>query len=401
TLVWLNDAAGGETITGASVGLFEAGKANPSMSMTTDQSGLALFDTNEMESGYLFAKVDTDNEYVGRLPLAAEKEPDPCELFYSFAYKDREIYLPSDTVHLWGRLAPRKSGVTLPAELKLELVSISSDSDEVILEAPVLLEANGRFSAELTYDSLTTSESYYLRVVDEADVQYYETYLHVYEYEKPLYKLSTTNEQVFYTADEVVDFTLSAGFYNGTPVPNLPFNASWDNGNTELLTDLSGLATLRLNENKHYFDQVTAWQPYNLYVYMESTGMEDQYLGTSASALVFPRDTMLQTERSTDGFQNEITVKTNRIDTSNVESAQDVWKNFPQGITGGAVNIPVDVSIYRVDHIKELSDTYYDPVNKKSVPEYRYTKQETLERRYTVSTVNGEAVLANLPNPTE
>lgn len=403
TLAWLNDAQSGSVIKGANVGLLEAGSAAPALTAVTDSSGIAQFATGEKEVGYLFAKVDAENEYVERIPLSADQEPNINELYYSFLFKDRELYLPTDTVKLWGRLAPRADGAVLPKALTLHLTTGSWLGDEyvqeTIVEAPVTLLPNGSFTAEISYESLST-DYYQLILMDEEETEYCSNSINVYEYEKPVYQFSALSGKEFYTADDTVDYLVGAQFYNGTPVPGMTFETTLNEKPHSLVTDSLGKATLRVNEDGHFFDDQTSWMPYTLTAYLSSTGLEDQQYYLSPSAVIFPRDIMLTTKREQDGFEKKLTLYTNRVDTSKISRRDEIFEDYPSSFKGASVNIPVDVAVYRVDYLKEQYASYYNPVDKRTVPVYNYTRKETLTKRYTVSTVNGTAVLSDLPNPT-
>ncbi len=401
TLVWLNDAASGESITGATVGVLEEGKLNPAVSAQTGTDGTALLSTGKLEGGTLFAKVDADNEFVEPVIFSAQAEPSLDEQYYSFLYKDREIYRPTDTVSFWGKVLPRKSGIETPKQLTARLTSHRWDSyleiNEVIDEIPVAKDSSGTYSGAISFSDLAGGASYFLEIVDEKETVYFTSYLNVGDFQKPLYDIAVEPGKLFYTANETVDMTLSATFYNGTPAPGLEFNNQ--NDGTIFSTDLSGVAVVKFNEDKRYFDSQASWQPQYLWAYFNGTGIENTYYYSSGKALVFPRSTMLRTQLVSEGFENRIVVKTNAIDTSAILSEQQVWENFPQNITGQALNIPVDVNVYRVDYIKTLTGTYLDPIAKLSEPIYQYDTKETLENRYTVNTLNGEVTLSDLPNP--
>ncbi len=403
TLVWLNSAVDGQPINAAGVGVLKAGEKAPTVSATTDKDGIAVLSTKSFKEAYLLAKVDAENEFVDKIPLAEYTEPKTSELYYSYLYKDREVYMPTDTINFWGRITPRKDGVKMPAALKAEFTvndyTSPASPEKVILSVPVTLQPNGTFTAKLAIDSIQ-SDWYTLSITDEAGKEYCSSGFRVYEYEKPLYTFEVSSQKPFYTSQDKIDFNLKSTFYNGTPAPNLTFEARTDNtGTKKVTTDLTGTALAYYNENKQLFADVTTWDPRYLNVYFTSTGMEDQYYDTQGSTLVFPRDTMLQVEKVKNGYRNDVNITTNRVDTSRIKSADEVWTNYPKNITGAAVNIPVTVSVFRVDYIKEYLNSYYDPLNKKTVPFYTYRTQETLENQYTVNTLNGKATLSNLPNP--
>ncbi len=403
TLVWLNDANTGTVIKGANVGLLESGSVAPALSAVTDSSGIAQLATGDRETGYLFAKVDADNEYVERIPLTAAREPSTSELYYSFLFKDRELYLPTDTVKLWGRLAPRSDAAVLPKALTLHLTTGSwlenEYVQETVAETPVTLQPNGSFTAEISYESLT-SDGYNLRLMDDKDIEYCSTYISVYEYEKPIYQFTAASDKEFYTADDTVDYFISARFYSGNAVPGMTFETILNDKTYPVVTDSMGKATLRINEDGHFFDDQTSWVPYTLTPYLYSTGPEDQQYSLSPSAVIFPRDIMLTTQREQDGFEKTLTLFTNKVDTSNIKRSEEIFADYPNRFQGASVNIPVDVAVYRVDYLKEQYSSYYNPVDKRTVPMYYYSKKETLTKQYTVNTVNGTAVLNDLPSPT-
>lgn len=403
TLVWLNNAQTQNGIAQASVGLLKDATAAPAVTASTDANGLAQLATGDLEYGYLYAKADTENEYVERIPLAKPVEQTVVEKYYSFLFTDREIYQPSDTVHVWGRLSPRKDGVSLPKALTLRLLRDPSerwdiDEMETITQVPVTLEQNGTFSAQLSFESLS-SDGYYLSLTDDQKNEYYFSYLSIYEYEKPEYKLTSSSKKDYYTASDAVEFNVAVSFYNGTPVPGMTFETNINGASYSMIADSSGNAPLTLNQDGHFFDEYTSWQPYELGAYVYSTGAEDQQYFAYPSALVYPRDVMLLTEHGNEGFSKTITLFTNKIKTGGLKDTKSLYRDYIEDIKGEAVNIPVDISIYRVEYDKKLVRSYYDPVNKMSMPVYNYTRKEMLENQYTVNTVGGTATLSDLPNP--
>ncbi|SDM62063.1 Alpha-2-macroglobulin family N-terminal region [Acetanaerobacterium elongatum] len=402
TLVWLNSAATGQPVNAAGVGILKLGDKAPAVSGVTDKDGMTVLSTKGFEDAYLIAKVDTENEFADTIPLQEYREPNIDELYYSYIYKDRELYMPTDTIHLWGRLAPRKDGVTVPASLKAALTGGYNESvkpEDIIQSVPVTLQPDGTFNADISFNTLA-SDWYSLCIIDDAGKVYCSTSTEVYEYQKPLYVCSVSSKKPFYTAQEKVDFTLKTAFFSGTPAPNLTFQTnSLSDELKQVTTDLMGLATLYGNEDKRAVEDHTTWDPYYYSVYLTSNGMENQYYDASGSVLMFPRDTMLQAEKVKNGYRTDVNITTNKVDISKVKTADEVWQNYPKKITGAAVNIPVTVSVYRMDLIKEFAENYYDPLNKKTVPYYTYREQQTLEKQYTVNTINGKATLSDLPNP--
>lgn len=402
TLVWLNSAATGQPINAAGVGILKSGDKTPAVSGVTDKDGVSVLSTKGFTNAYLIAKVDAENEFADTIPLEEYREPNIDELYYSFIYKDRELYMPTDTVNLWGRLTPRKDGVTVPASLKAALVRYYDKTvkqEDVIQSVPMTLQPNGTFNAKISFDTLA-SDWYTICIIDDTGKIYCGTGVEVYEYQKPLYVCSVSSQKPFYTALDKVDFTLKTTFFNGTPAPNLTFKTdSIGNQTKSVTTDLMGQATLYTNEDKRAYEDHTTWDPFYDGIYLTSSGMENQYYEAWGSVLVFPRDTMLQAEKVKNGYRTDINITTNKIDTSRVKTADEVWQDYPKKITGAAVNIPVAVSVYRMDYIKQFVENYYDPLNKKTVPFYTYREQQTLEKQYTVNTINGKATLSDLPNP--
>jgi hypothetical protein len=75
-----------------------------------------------------------------------------------------------------------------------------------------------------------------------------------------------------------------------------------------------------------------------------------------------------------DGFSIDVT--TNRIDISSVKSGDDIYTDNYEHIKGEGVDIPVAVKIFEVTWNKIQEGTYYDYINKVTIPRYRYEKSE-------------------------
>lgn len=117
-LVWINDAAGGGTVSGAAVkaefftrsDFWNADPEKPvykERTAVTDSGGLCHFDTGGDANAYVTVKKDGREAYAC---ASAYYYPDNAGWFSSL-FTDREVYFSDDTVNFRGIIAP-KDGVT-------------------------------------------------------------------------------------------------------------------------------------------------------------------------------------------------------------------------------------------------------------------------------------------------
>jgi len=65
-------------------------------------------------------------------------------------------------------------------------------------------------------------------------------------------------------------------------------------------------------------------------------------------------------------------IRTNRIDISSIMEEADLFENEYENLRSDSIDLPVTVRLVEVTWIKTQIDTYYDYINKVTIPRYRY-----------------------------
>lgn len=386
-LVWVNDTGNSSPVAGVQADI------NGISSMTA-ADGTARIDTPQLDTDS-FHSLTVKGEGI---PFAAElnlTKPDDSrkidEQYYTYIYTDREKYQPTDTVSIWGIVLPKdgKSNPPKEAELQLDVGAY----DKTPQKTKVSLDDSGAFSGKISISGLASGH-YNLKLVAD-NTSYCSTNVVVGEYVKPSYLIEASTDKPAYFAWEPINLTGRAAFFDGTPAGDMPFDVYNGGGvekNLRVNSDQNGMFQIGLG----FKDTKSSWHPESLYYSINTAGAEDAKSSTAGSVIVFPRDTMMQTtlKENPDGFS--IDVNTNRIDISSVKSRDDIYTDNYEHIKGAGVNIPVAVKIFEVTWNKIQEGTYYDYINKVTIPRYRYEKSEKQVDKRQGITQNGSLLFDKL-----
>jgi hypothetical protein len=386
-LVWVNDTGSSSPVEGVRAEI-------NGISSKTAADGTARIDTPELDA-------DSFNSLTIKgagLPFAAElslTEPDDSrkvdEQYYTYIYTDREKYQPTDTVSIWGIVLPKDGKSNSPGEAELQL-DIGA-YDQTPQKIKVSLDDSGAFSGKIAISGLA-SGYYSLKLISDNTV-YCNTNIIVGEYVKPSYLIEASTDKPAYFAWEPINLTGMASFFDGTPAGNMPFDVYNGGGideNLRINSDENGMFQSRLE----FKDTRSSWHPESLYYSINTAGAEDAQSSTAGSVIVFPRDTMIQStlKENPDGFS--INVNTNRIDISSLKNGNDIYTDNYERIKGASVDIPVTVKIFEVTWNRIQEGTYYDYINKVTIPKYRYVKSEKQVETRTGITENGSLLFDKL-----
>lgn len=386
-LVWVNDTGNSSPVAGVRADI-------NGISSITAADGTARIDT---------PKLDPDSFHSltvqGKgLPFAAElslTKPDDSrkvdQQYYTYIYTDREKYQPTDTVSIWGTVLPKDGKSTPPKVAELQLNVGAYDKTPQITK--VSLDDSGAFSGKIAISGLA-SGCYNLELVAD-NTSYCATNVVVGEYVKPSYVIEASTNKSAYFAWEPINLTGRAAFFDGTPAGDMPFDVYNGGGvekNLKVNSDPNGMFQIGLE----FKDTKSSWHPESLYYSINTAGAEDAKSSTAGSAIVFPRDTKLQTTLKENPGGFSINVNTNRIDISSVKSGDDIYTDNYQHIKGARVDIPVAVKIFEVTWNKIQEGTYYDYINKITIPRYRYEKSEKQVDKRQGITQNGSLLFDKL-----
>jgi hypothetical protein len=362
---------------------------NYTISREGHPSYYATVGSSYYSSGYYY-------DYEGYYGSADNFYSGNTNLYWSYLFTDRDMYMPSDTVNIWGMVAG-KDGSTAPDKVKIELSGgntwyYGSDSYTIIDETEVTLTGTKTFKASFTYKNL--SEGYYTLKVSSGDRTLLSKDIYINKYVKPIYTVSTSLNQKNVMLGDKVDFTLETKFFEGTPVNGMNFNyyisgLSIEQDTGSLTTDENGRAGLSLNAT---LDD-NRWYPRSAYINVSNADPEETSVNAYEYLTVFPRDTMMVVKSKTEDTDNNnktvmVDILTNRI---NIEGLRNKDWYSREDYTAEPANIKVDIDLYETWYTKTQTGTYYNYITKKVYPQYEYERHENKFKILQLDTVNGKA----------
>lgn len=386
TLVWLNDADTHRPMEGCTVQISDY-KSDRMVEGVTDAQGMVTIETGEMADGWLSVLKDGKLTYFQRVPLDQEREEPLDELYYTTLYTDREAYQSSDEIHFWGNIQPRREGLEQPKQVEIAL-------DDVYVQR-VEVDEEGYFTGSLSFTALKQG-AYSFAVRRVQDKNYRMEYLSIGNYSKPAYIIDVQPDKEYFTADEEISFTIQANYFDGLPAANVALRAEcyWlDLENKEFVLDKNGKASLHAKLKSDY--EFADWTPEKFYLYVNSAGAEEIQVRSECKFNVFPSRYAVDLSLDT---PERLTIRTAQLDPDRLlVPKEEKDKSDFDHYSKQAVDLPIHLRIYHEEWVETVVDTYYDSINKRSIPVRKgeWKTEEVVNRQ--LKTVDGEVVLEDLP----
>lgn len=386
-LFFLNDTETEKPAAGAKVELTIDGKTYRA---DADRDGLAnvVTDGNEFQKGIVSVEYG-GSRYIDYFTTYRASDAGYDDQYYMYLYTDREAYLTSDTVNVWGLILPRRDGVALPEHLSLSF-GMPAEIGDV---KEITVAADGTFSTQFSYTNRMETYSVRLRLLDGDQVMH-EKWVRIEDYVKPTYEFDVTVPRyAIMPHRDPVTVEVNARFYEGTPAEGLQFqvgNYYQTSTSTALKTDRDGYGTAELK-----LRDSNSWHKNTEWISAWLSGVENEYTRETSTLVAFYRDVMLETDY--DKETHALTLTTTQMDFGKIEEYLDSGKR-DYGILKGQP-FDTDITVEITHHYTEKIETgsYYDYIEKKTVQEYSYEYRTDDIGTFTVSTVNGVATLENLP----
>ncbi len=397
TLLWLNDTTNGQPISGAS---FTLGQS----SAITDSKGLAVIDANNGKFGYsmnyfvIYPQIGPpfatnleyyNNNYSYNYDYDSYSSPTSDD-YWAYMYFDRDVYLPSDTINIWGILKPRDGAVS-ETKAVLELCNRNytpdGNSTSILTSQDVTISPDGTFIGSLKIIDYNPQYLFVqLRVGDETMLT---EYLEIAEYTKPLYKLDISPDKNNVFAWDTVNYDITSSFFEGTPASGFKLDYSkrikGNNDKGTLESDNNGKARLVVKPTT----TETGWKPIDMRITVSNSVAEEQQVYEYSYINVFPKDTMIEVKSKTEDGTDTLSFTTSRIDISQLDGLDRQYYS-PDDYRGKSVDMPVTVFLYERYYERTKTGDYYDHINKVRRDTYRYDQKERLIQEYNFSTVNGK-----------
>lgn len=377
-LFFINDTETGKPAAGAKVELTVGEKTYRA---EADRDGLAnvVTDDNKFQKGIVSVEYG-GSRYIDYFTTYRASDAGYDDLYYMYLYTDREAYLTSDTVNVWGLILPRRDGVALPEHLSLSF-GMSSELGDV---KEITVAADGTFSAQFSYTNRKETYSIGLKLLD-GDRVMHKKGVQIKDYVKPTYEFDVTVPRyAIMPQRDPVTVEVNAHFYEGTPAEGLQFET-----NDQLFkTDRDGYGKVEIKRSDSNSWGALPWSINTLL-----SGVENEYTHVYRSIPSFCRDVMLETDY--DKETHTLTLTTTQMDFGKIEEFLDSGERDYEILKGQPFDTEITVSV--THHYTETIETgsYYDYIEKKAIPTYSYKKHEDNVGTFTVSTVNGVGTLEN------
>jgi hypothetical protein len=393
SLVWVNDVQQKAPLTDATVSI-----VGTDFSYTTDQSGIAQFETPEIlkqASHAYYFDIQKDGHHVV-IPITQAYYGDyghylnPAfsdwywwegrgdDTYWSYLYLDRELFQPTDTINVWGLLRNRDNEIDHPSVTVALYRSWYSPSGSPNLPvASVELSTNdlGTFDGSLSFDNVVPD--IYRVELKIGDRTYETTYITIEQFTKPSYTLDISSDKKAVFTDETVTYTGEVTFFEGTPVPNVDISYSGVHEGTTV-TDDRGQFSLS------YTPAYSADGDYPVTKYLDahpSLSEEAEIAGRGTVRVFGPRITIDSSIEYPSDTQAQIQATVYGVDLSGIN----------QGTTSDYFGEPVanqkisgEITEYYWEKIE--NGEYYDFINKKVVKKYDYRRQSQPYGSFTVTT---------------
>lgn len=420
TLVWVNDAATGKPVEGATIEVAGGGAGDGGSSAAggtaestsgstadgaTDADGVALVDTPaglvssvaapwppgakvDDATGTLILRTadgeavlplsDTFQSMQGGSGVQEFGERGDANRFWRYLYTDRTIYRPTDTLNFWGVARPRENPPE-SQDLSVELVASSaSDMPSVsyapalVARAPVQTGPSGTYIGKL--DLRGAAPGFYNLVVKAGDVTVSQLGIEVQDFVKPAYKIDVTPAREAIYAGDRADFAVAAAFFEGSPVPGLELTYNGDTEGT-LTTDATGGATIPYTAPIPSSDRPNHGDYRWAYVYTTPTLAEEASITGQGSVRVFSSAASLRASARAEGESGLVEGVVRAVDLDRVNSGEaenlDDYRGAP--IADRAVTARIE----EIRYDRRETGQSYDPITKRTDPIYTYDEVRT------------------------
>jgi len=368
SLFWANDLKTQAPASGVEVTI--AGKG---LTVKGDDRGVAVVRENLFGAERDYALVRSGAQEI-LVPLERWQEwypKSPAAMdYWKYLYLDRELYKPGDTVNFWGVISARNNNGAPVGEISMELWGTEGPYYEGAEAAPILTQKvkvnNKTFSGQMKLPVL--KPGYYYIQIKTGDLTLLSRGLSVETYQKPAYQLSLTQDKKAIFIGEKVNFLAKTAFFEGTPVPRLKLNYSFEDQSGTVTTDEDGKATISCTgslENEYI-------QPYR-YVSLNASAAlpEAGEISATGEYYVFKSKVYLtgEAKRTANGFT--LNAKLQNVDLTDINNGQYLAEeHFLKGAVPGS---KIKAALYQEIWTPVEAGRRYDFISKQVVPVYQHT----------------------------
>ncbi len=297
----------------------------------------------------------------------------PAEWWTALA-TDRRIYRPTDTVQAWGYLRSRRDG-SLPGAVRLRLWR---DAGDPLVEAPIVAVApttapTGAFLAEIPISDLPLGQYVLELTADGAPVE--TASIDVSDLRKPPYRFEVTASPRALLAGDPVTTSVTATFFDGTPVAAIPITAFTENEDDAVArgeTSTAGRASVVLRPQP-FGDDTEGQSACPSPVTVQADAAVEGDPTEEALVCVFRGTELVDAEAVRDGEAIVVSGAVHVVDFAAVDAAlrggDDGWLEIdPRGSPVGGRRVELRVTEHVLRRV--IRGQWYDPIAKQVAYEY-------------------------------
>ncbi len=380
-LVWVNDTKTGKPAEGANV-------ITDSITAVTDSEGKAILQTKkDNKNAVTEISYGSYKTFIYNNVTYSQKELSINQKYFSYVYTDRAQYKPNDSIDVFGVIKERYSQYKIT---KNDKVTVKLGD---IKEIPVEVDNYGTFNVKIPVSNMKGFSYIYIYLNGE---RLTETSVNFIEYQKSKYIFDIKLDKPLYMIGEEIGFTINATTFDGTPVGGIAINCS-EYPEANCVTDANGTATGKLTvKGGSWWD----WKPYYSGLWFSTVSDDDNPQSIYTYFYTMPSDVMLEHKKLSD---NSIEFTSSAID---VEKANKYLEkdnnNFDEDVyRGKSIDMSFSIKVTKTTNMLVKVGERYDFINKVKVPSFKYDSKQEDYGVIDVKTVNGKAVITDLPSSTD
>lgn len=304
--------------------------------------------------------------------------------YWSYIFPDRPLYRSVDTVKFSGLLQDRASNSgagDFVLELRGSGFDFASFRPKTYVSKDIKTDDKGFFDGELSWRG-ALEPGYYDLVLLKDGQRVASRNIEVRDVAKPAYTLSVLPDKHAVYAGDKISGKIRATFFDGTPLSKakLTLNVSGgfasDNTRIDLVTDDGGYATFESATAKPRCDLTGEYPQCNsqesLSLEVRAAEGEEADISAYATIAVWRGRMDLSMEKQTE--ENGEAVLTYRVHGVDLSLAQG--RDTEKVLTAGNEGMTVSAHVVEQRWEQVQVGTVYDPVEKKTVPQYRSERRE-------------------------
>jgi len=396
TIFWVNDVATGGALVGATVYDVTTGET-----YRTDENGIAVI--NRAVTGHIDEQITVTARdgrqavWLGRRIWGGRWHAGNAnEAYWTALQLDRTLFQRDDTLFFWGFVECRRNNEEInhvTAVLRQSGWNRWAGTGRDILHRQIISVQNGVYTDEIRLPNLDIGR--YVMTIYHGDIVLNTIHFEVQDYVKPPYEITVSADRnAVFVGDEVI-FTAKAGFFEGTPLPDLSISYRlWGSRLTNSVTS-SGITNLDGEIEVNVIPRPSPDQQgqTSLEFTAEATLPEIGLAQARTSVRVFINDIDVRARATRPNEKVDIgtpvvatiTVDVNSITLDRLNDGTSAhWGDF---LDAPVNNQQISVDVYRQwwESIA-TGQTWYDFIEKRVVPIYRWEMREERVDSFTMAT---------------